>query len=134
MRYIVVSMLLLTFSFQLFGQNVIHYSYDSAGNRTQRDTTSTNVAMSPAVDRTVVLEASYDLPSTGDFGKVVISGGVTSPEPIARHSLLEKFEPIKTQPLQIMMSKQYLRMICSTRTDKSESLCNNISDTSLSHR
>lgn len=50
MRYIVVSMLLLTFSFQLFGQNVIHYSYDSAGNRTQRDTTSTIVALLPVVD------------------------------------------------------------------------------------
>lgn len=57
------------------GQNTIVYSYDSAGNRTQRDTTSTNVAMSPAVDRNGVLEASYDLPSTGDFDKYDPSTG-----------------------------------------------------------
>ncbi len=125
---------LLLLFFQLSGQNVIHYSYDSAGNRNQRDTTSTNVTVLSTVDWNGVLEASHYMTPMAVYGEVVISGGVTSPEPIARHSLLEKFEPIKTQPLQIMMSKQYLRMIYSTRTDKSESLCNNISDTSLSHR
>lgn len=50
MRYIVITLLLLSFSCQLSGQNVIYYTYDSAGNRTQRDTTSTNVAMLPTVD------------------------------------------------------------------------------------
>ena len=35
---------------QLLAQNPIYYSYDSAGNRTQRDTTSTIVALLPVVD------------------------------------------------------------------------------------
>ena len=50
MRYIVITLLLLSFSCQLSGQNVIYYTYDSAGNRTQRDTTSTIVALLPVVD------------------------------------------------------------------------------------
>ena len=134
MKTIIISLSLLLLSFQLFGQNVIHYSYDSAGNRTQRDTTFTNVVMLPNEGYNVMPIVSIDQPFAAASGEVVISVGRTTPKPLARHLLLEMFEPIKTQPLQIMMSKQYLRMIYSTRTDKSESLCNNISDTSLSHR
>lgn len=104
MKHFFLILTILFGFFHLSAQNMIHYSYDSAGNRTQRDTTSTNVAMSPAVDRTVVLEASYDLPSTGDFGEVVISGGGTSPEPLAGCQVLEKFWPIESQLLQEWVS------------------------------
>ena len=96
------AIVLLLFSIPLFGQNIIHYSYDSAGNRTQRDTTSTYVAMLSTVDWNVVLEASQNMAPLATSGEVVISGGISSPKPIARHSLLEKFGPIITQPLQII--------------------------------
>lgn len=102
MKTFIISLSLLYLSFQLSGQNVIHYSYDSAGNRTQRDTTSTYVAMLSTVDWNVVLEASQNMAPMATSGEVVISDGGTSPKTITRHSLLEKFEAIKTQPLQII--------------------------------
>lgn len=57
MKHFFLILTILFGFFHLSAQNVIHYSYDSAGNRTQRDTTSTDVAMRPTVDWNGVLEA-----------------------------------------------------------------------------
>lgn len=50
MKHFFLILTILFGFFHLSAQNVIHYSYDSAGNRTQRDTTSTIVALMPVVD------------------------------------------------------------------------------------
>jgi hypothetical protein len=102
MRIIISLLAGFVFAVQALAQATVVYSYDSAGNRTQRDTTSTYVAMLSTVDWNVVLEASQNMAPLATSGEVVISGGISSPKPIARHSLLEKFGPIITQPLQII--------------------------------
>lgn len=124
MRVVIISFLLLLSSFQLYGQNVILYSYDSAGNRTHRDTTSTNVALLSAVGSNTLPKVSIDLlPFAATLGEVVFSDGRVSPEPLASLILLEEYGPIKTQLHQTTMSKESLRKLYSIR--KHNSVSNN---------
>ena len=92
----------------LSAQNVVHYSYDSVGNRIQRDTTSTNVTMLTAAEDDAILAASVNRPASASLGEVVISGGGTSPETGSGCIPLEKFWPIKSQPLQARISRHSL--------------------------
>ncbi|MCR5018642.1 MAG: hypothetical protein K6A64_07600 [Bacteroidales bacterium] len=99
MRIIISLLAGFVFAVQALAQATVVYSYDSAGNRTQRDTTSTNVAMLPTESWNVMPIVSNDLLFAATFGEVVISDGGTSPKQGHRRTLMEKFEAIKSQPL-----------------------------------
>ena len=103
MRVVIISILLLLSSFQLYGQNVILYSYDSAGHRTPRDTTSTNIVLSPSADggvtladRNATLAANIGLPSRFTFGEDVISEEGTSPRVKVWTRVMGKIKPIES--------------------------------------
>ncbi len=87
---------LLLLFFQLSGQNVIHYSYDSVGNRTQRDTTSSYVAMLPTKSWIVMPIMSNDLPFAATFGEDVISEEGTSPRVNVWPGVMGKIKPIES--------------------------------------
>ena len=81
---------------QLLAQNTIHYSYDSAGNRTQRDTTTTNVAILPTERWNVMPIVSNDQPFAATFGEDVISEEGTSPRVNVWPGVMGKIKPIES--------------------------------------
>ena len=81
-------------------QTTVVYSYDSAGNRTQRDTLATVAAVLPDMGVQCDADTISNQQYATIYGEDVISSRGTSPKPIDRHLLLEKIKPIKSQLLQ----------------------------------
>ena len=100
MRAVIITLTLLLFSIRIFGQtNVVYYSYDSVGNRIQRDTLAAVATVLHAEELQCELDTINNPQYTAILGEVVISSRGTSPKPIARHSLMGKIKPVKSQIL-----------------------------------
>ena len=95
MKRILLILAYLTLSLCVYGQNTIVFSYDSAGNRIQRDTLTAVSVVLPVEEFHCDLDTINNPQYTAILGEVVISSRGTSPKPIARHPLLEKIKPVK---------------------------------------
>ena len=103
MKRIIVLLVIFWFVLSIPGfaqTTLIAYVYDSAGNRTQRDTLATVAAVLPTMGVQCEVDTIYNPQYTAVYGEDVISSRGTSPKPIARHLLLEKIKPIKSHLLQ----------------------------------
>ena len=96
MRIIISLLAGFIFAVQAFAQATVVYSYDPAGNRTQRDTTSSYVAMLPTKSWNVMPIVSNDQPFAATFGEDVISEEGTSPRVNVWPGVMGKIKPIES--------------------------------------
>lgn len=61
MKKLLLFLISVLVSYSLFGQSVITYSYDSAGNRTTRNMSEINVALLPTNESAIIFYDYYSL-------------------------------------------------------------------------